>query len=42
MAGHAAAGRLKVDVDHHYPLLVVTQAWRRRQAHPHCKLVLVP
>ena len=41
MAGHAAAGRLVVDVEH-LPLSEVRTAWALQNAVPHRKLVLVP
>ena len=41
MAGHAAAGRLAVDVEH-LPLSQVRTAWALQNAVPHRKLVLVP
>jgi len=41
LAGHAAAGRLAVDVER-LPLARVADAWQRVQHSPHRKLVLVP
>jgi NADPH2:quinone reductase len=41
MAAHAAAGRLRVEVER-IPLADVERAWERQRAGARCKLVLVP
>jgi hypothetical protein len=41
LAGHAAAGRIEVDVER-LPLDAVADAWRRQGESPNRKLVIVP
>lgn len=41
MAGHAAAGRITIEVES-LPLSRITEAWERQAAGPHHKITLVP
>lgn len=41
LADHAAAGRIRIDVEE-VPLSAVQTAWRRQASSPHAKLVLIP